>query len=276
MSAQNQNAYNSNNTMYLLYFVIFLTGVFSSSFALAEGEQASPPPASKAQADRSPELQQGLKAFADLDYQKAETLFQSLLADPQFAASTRAQAALHLGIIALSQGAETKTRTFFLQALELDPKVQLDSDESPKLQGLFAEVKARMPKQAQTAKPDQSSADQSQNPAHNATSPQATDSSAATNSTTEMAPGAQVKAPGVVATNTESADTQTKAKANGEESDKTWIWVAVIGGASIAVVAGGIALYVWLNNSTTPPDKPQPSENDCQAPDGQGCVVVHF
>ncbi len=267
MSERNKTVLNLHNARNLLVFFAFSAIVFSNSLALAAPKQHSPNPTSITQTSTAPELQQGLKAFADLDYQKAETIFQSVLADPQFVSETRAQAALHLGIIAMSQGAETKTRTFFLQAIELDPNIKLAADESPKLQGLFAEVRARMPKQEQASEPEQARAVQTKKPPQNSKNHPADNDRAATSSTAAIAPGPDKNV----------QNTKTTEEKEVMQNEKTWIWVAVIGGASIAVIAAGAGLYYWINSTTTKQVNPPTTKTDnCQAPDGQGCAVVHF
>ncbi len=276
----------------LIYFI------FISSFSRAHSALAATQPSTQnvqAQETAKPALQAAQKAFDELDYQKAEGLFQELLADPQMSNKQRAIAALHLGIIALGQGAEARARTLFLQALDLDRDIQMAPDASPKLQGLFAELKARVAQAKKYAPADDTAAElqknhstpvlaaadktptatnagntqtdaaQSQNPAATSAATTATETKIPTTNT-QAPPGAQAKKP---------ADNKTKKPT--EQGQNTWLWGSAIGAGTIAAIAGGVALYLWLNSSTTDnPDKPDPTNTGCQAPDGEGCVVVHF
>lgn len=209
-------------------------------------------------ASPAPALTKGLTAFHDLDYQRAQPLLEACLADPTVSSQDRAQAALHLGVIAITQSQETRAQTLFLQALELDRDLHLSEDDSPKVRAIFDEVRARMPAKEPA-------------PAANAISP--------TPAPTDPQPLATVTTP-TPSTPGDSTGHTAAQDSDADDVQQGWPWWFWAGGATAVVVAGsaiGVGLYLALNPSTDPDDNKTPvPPAGCQAPDGQGCVVVGF
>lgn len=100
---------------------------------------------------QSPTLAQALKAYDDLDYVGASGLLDRARAEP-LAPDDRKLAEFYAGIVAFDLNQPEKAHEAFVRALELDPKLALGADASPKLEAFFADVRrevaARAPKPA--------------------------------------------------------------------------------------------------------------------------------
>jgi tetratricopeptide (TPR) repeat protein len=90
------------------------------------------------------DLQHALKAYDDLDYDKAGRLFDQVLWTGDLSPADQKIADFYAGIVYFDLSQTDKAHDAFTKALQLDSSLALDADASPKLQEFFAAVKKEL------------------------------------------------------------------------------------------------------------------------------------
>ena len=107
-----------------------------------------------AMAGSNPHFKKGKKLLHDMEDAKAIKAFNQALEEPGLPVQEKASIYVYIGIAQFNQMKQAKAKAAFKKALETFPDVKLPGQTSPKIKGVFKEVKAAIkPKVAPKPKP---------------------------------------------------------------------------------------------------------------------------
>jgi hypothetical protein len=107
-----------------------------------------------AAAGDNPYLVQGMALYHGLKYEKALQRLQKASEVPDNRPEDEAAIALYTGLCQFSLGRPQDAKASFFNALVLQRELRLPPGSSPKIQAMFEEVRARVPKPAPVAPPE--------------------------------------------------------------------------------------------------------------------------
>ncbi|MFH1807350.1 MAG: hypothetical protein ABIJ09_01295 [Pseudomonadota bacterium] len=198
-------------------------------------------------------LEDGIAAYNAMDYTRAEPLLGRAAADPALPRPDRSRAALLMGIIRLTLGEHDLAQRHFVEAVTLDPMLELPPDVSPKVRDLIEQARTRA-----AAAPASPAQDPAPEPSLD---------------TAPLAPQPGVETPAAaLAPSTAPAASAAEAPESDSVWSSPWLW-AGLGAAAIATAGVTTVVVLLALNQGTPPPDPGPS---CDAPAGSGCVKVNF